>query len=147
MEVILTQDVDKLGKAGTVAKVKEGFARNFLIPGGLAVLLTPGNVKKLEQNKLKKDLELQKKKKECLDLAGKLSNLSLTIQSLTHEADKLYANITSRDISEALKEEGIEIDKNLILLDEPIKSLGIYEIPVKLHPEVPAKVKVWIVKK
>ena len=147
MEIILTKDVDKIGKAGTVVKVKEGFARNFLIPNGMAVLLTPVNLKRLDQDKLKKDLELQKRKKECLDLAGKLSELSLTIQALTHEEDKLYANITSKDIADSLKEEGIEIDKNLILLDEPIKSLGIYEIPVKLHPEVPAKVKVWIVKK
>jgi large subunit ribosomal protein L9 len=147
MEVILTKDVDKIGKAGSVVKVKEGFARNFLIPNSLAVPVTEANIKKLEQDKQKKDLELEKKKRECTDLATRLSSIPLTIQALTHEEDKLYATITAKDIAETLKEEGIDIDKNLIILDEPIKSLGIYEIPVKLHPEVQAKVKVWIVKK
>jgi large subunit ribosomal protein L9 len=147
MEVILIKDVEKIGNAGTVVKVKEGFARNFLIPKCLAVLLTPANLKKIEQDKLKKDLELQNKKKECEKIAEKLSNLSLTIQALTHEEGKLYANIGSRDISDSLKEEGIEIDKDLIMLEEPIKSLGIYEILIKLHPDVPAKLKVWIVNK
>ena len=147
MEVILKQDIDKLGKAGTVLKVKDGFARNFLIPKSLAVPTTPANLKKLEKEVQRKALELEKSRKKAQDLSQKLEGLSLTIPALTQEEDKLYGSIASQDIARTLKEEGFEIDKNNILLDEPIKSLGIYEVPVKLSSEVSAKIKVWIVKK
>ncbi|MDD5432807.1 MAG: 50S ribosomal protein L9 [Candidatus Omnitrophica bacterium] len=147
MEVILKQDVDKIGKIGAVVKVKDGFARNFLFPNKLAIPLNSANLKVLEQEKEKKSVALEKALKESEIIKEKLSGISLTIQSLVKEEDKLYGSITSHDISLALKEEGLDIDKNIILLDEPIKALGIYEVPVKLHPEVSAKVKVWIVKK
>lgn len=148
MEVILRQDVDKIGKAGAVVKVKDGFARNFLIPNGLAILSTPANIKKLEQERQRRSLEVQKIKKDADELKAKLANLSLTISALTQaEEDKLYGSITSADIAGALKEEGLDVDKNYIMLDEPIKSLGIYEVPIKLHPEVSTKIKVWVVKK
>jgi len=147
MEVILNQDVDKLGKSGTIVKVKAGFARNFLIPNGLALPLTPANLKKLEQDKLKKTLQIEKVKKESEALKERLENISLTITALTKEEDGLFGSVTSQDIADALKEEGLDIDKNSIILDEPIKSLGIYEVPIKLHQEVLAKIKVWIVKK
>jgi len=148
MEVILSQDVDKLGKAGAIIKVREGFARNYLIPNKLAIPVTSANIKKLEENKLKKNMQLEKAKKESEDLKIRLENISLTLTALTkEEEEKLYGSIISQDIVNALKEEGFEIDKNLIVLEEPIKSLGIYEIPIKLHPEVTAKVKVWVVKK
>ncbi|MDD2688597.1 MAG: 50S ribosomal protein L9 [Candidatus Omnitrophica bacterium] len=147
MEVILNQDVDKLGKAGAVVNVKEGFARNFLIPNKLAMPATSANLKKLEQEKQKKVAEFQKTKKEFEQLKTKLDSLSLTIPALIHEEDKLFGSISSQDIAQALKDEGFEIDKNSITIEEPIKSLGIYEIPIKLHPEVSTKIKVWIVKK
>ena len=148
MEVILNQDVDKLGKSGTIVKVKAGFARNFLIPNGLVLPLTPANLKKLEQDNLKKVSQLEKIKKESEALGERLANLSVTIPALTkEEEDRLYGSITSQDIADALKEEGVDIDKNSVILDEPIKSLGIYEIPIKLHPEVLTKIKVWVVKK
>ncbi|PIP20052.1 MAG: 50S ribosomal protein L9 [Candidatus Omnitrophica bacterium CG23_combo_of_CG06-09_8_20_14_all_40_11] len=147
MEVILNQDIDRIGKAGYIVKVKNGFARNFLIPNGLAVPVTSANLKKLEQEKQQKTLQLEKVKREAEELKAKLARLSLTITVLVHEEDKLYANITSQDLAAALKEEGFNIDKNSIVLDEPIKSLGIYEVPVNLHPEILAKIKVWIVKK
>jgi len=147
MEVILSKDVDRIGKAGQVVKVKDGFARNFLLPNGLAVPVTSGNLKTLEQEKQQRVLQLAKTKYEAEELRDKLARLSLTIAVLTHEEDKLYANITSQDLAVALAEEGFSVDKNLITMDEPIKALGIYEVPVKLHPEVPAKIKVWIVKK
>lgn len=130
MEVILKQDIDKLGKAGTVLKVKDGFARNFLIPKSLAVPSTPANLKKLEKEGQRKALELEKSRKKAQDLSQKLEGLSLTIPALTQEEDKLYGSIASQDIARTLKEEGFEIDKNNILLDEPIKSLGIYEVPI-----------------
>ncbi|RKY32812.1 MAG: 50S ribosomal protein L9 [Candidatus Omnitrophota bacterium] len=146
MEVILKQNVDRLGKTGTIVKVKDGFARNFLLPNGLAVALTPENLKKLEQERQKESLQLEHSKKEALALREKLSGLSVTISVLTHE-DKLYGSITNSEIAQALKEEGFDIDKNKIILQEPIRSLGIYEVSVKLASEVEARVKVWVVKK
>lgn len=147
MEVILNQDVDKFGKAGQIIKVKNGFARNFLIPNGLAMPATSSNLKKLEQDKLRRILQLERITKEAEELKTKLTDLSLTLPVLTQEEDKLYASITSQDISRFLKEEGFDIDKHSIILDKPIESLGIYEIPIKLHPQVSTKIKVWVVKK
>lgn len=148
MEVILTQDIEKIGKAGTVVKVKDGFARNLLFPKGLAMRVTAVNLKKLEQDKQKLARESAKKKQEALAIKERLDVLSLTISAMAQEdGEGLYGSVSALDISNALKEEGIEMDKNLIILSEPIKTLGIYEIAVKLHPEVSAKVKVWIVKK
>jgi len=147
MEVILKQDVDKIGKAGAVVKVKDGFARNFLIPNGLAMPMTSANFKKLEQEKESKRLQLEKTNRQYEELKTRLEGLSLTLPVLTQEGDSLYGSITSMEIARSLKEEGFDIDKNSIILDEPIKSLGIYEIPVRLHPEVSAKIKIWVVKK
>lgn len=147
MEVILNQDINGLGKKGAVVKVKEGFARNFLIPNGLALPLTAENLKRLEQEKQRKTAQLEKIKKEAEALKAKLASLSLTIPALAQEGDALYGSISSADLSAALKEEGLGIDKDSILLDGPIKSLGIYEVPINLHPEVSAKIKVWVVKK
>lgn len=147
MEVILKQDIERLGKAGNVVKVKDGFARNFLIPNGLAVYKTQGNLKKIEQEKQQQILKLEKAKKEAKNLSERLMGLSLTIPTLAYEEDKLYGSISVSDIATALKEEGFAIEENSIILDEPIKSLGIYEIPVKLHPEVSCTIKVWVVKK
>ena len=147
MEVILIRDVEKVGKSGAVIKVKDGYARNFLIPGGMALPVTKGNLKKLEEEKQKKSEQTEKIKIEALSLKERLSGLSLTIAAVAHDEEKLYGSITNHDIACALKEEGFDFDKNIIQLLEPIKKLGIYEVPIKLHPEVSAKVKIWIVKK
>ncbi|MDD5691673.1 MAG: 50S ribosomal protein L9 [Candidatus Omnitrophica bacterium] len=147
MEVILKKDVEKIGKAGTVVKVKEGFARNFLFPHNLAVPATGEALKKLEHEASLKSAQNAKAKEEAIGLQQRLSALSLSISALTQEDEKLYGSINVNDISSALKEEGFVVDKNLIDLPEPIKSLGAYEIPIKLHPEVIAKLKLWVVKK
>lgn len=147
MEVILRQDVTRLGKAGSVIKVKDGFARNYLIPNGLAMSSCSASLKILEQDKQKKSLALEKAKQEASDLFQKLSGLSLTISALATEDDKLYGSISSLEISRALSEEGFAIDKNSIILEEPINALGVYQALVKLHPEVSGKIKVWVVKK
>ena len=147
MEVILKKDVEKIGKAGTVVKVKEGFARNFLFPRDLAQPVTGLTLKKLEQDAIVKSAQSAQAKEESEKQKERLSTLSLTISVLTQDEEKLYGSIHANDICAALKEEGFEIDKNLIDLVEPIKSLGIYEIPIKLHPEVTAKLKLWVVKK
>lgn len=147
MEVILKQDVNRIGKAGSIVKVKDGFARNFLFPNQLAILCTPESLKALGQEKKKKEAQLEKAKVQAEELRDKLAGLSLTIPVLSQEEDKIYGSIGAADIAEALKEEGLALDKHLIVLGEPIKSLGIYEVSVNLHPEVEAKIKVWIVKK
>jgi len=147
MELILKQDVAKVGKAGTVVKVRDGYGRNFLLRNGLALPLNSQNLKTLESEKQRKIAGAQKLKKEAEDLKNRLSGVSITIPALIQEEEKLYGSVASHDIAKALKDEGFEIDKNIIMLDEPIKSLGIYEIPVNLHPEVSVKIKVWIVKK
>jgi len=147
MKVILTKDVEKIGRSGSLLKVKDGFARNFLLPRGLAVEATPGNLKRLEQDKQKTSLSIEKEKGSAEDLKSRLENFSLTISALVKEDESLYGSITEADISSALKDEGIEIDKGCVILENPLKALGIYEIPLKLHPQVDAKLKVWVVKK
>ncbi len=147
MEVILTKDVEGIGKAGAVLKVKDGFARNYLLLKNLAVEVTAANMKGIEQEKLRREQKEEKSKKAAEELKNRLSALSLTIAVLTQEKDKLYGSIAAQEIQKALKDEGFEIAKEAILLEEPIKTLGIFQVPLKLHPEVPAEVKVWVVKK
>ena len=147
MKVILTDNIEKVGKLGAMVNVKDGFARNFLFPRKLAVPSTPGNLKALEAKMKKKAKELEALKNEVEKTRTRLEALSLTMPVLTQEDDKLYAGISSVDILQALKDEGIILQKSDILLEEPIRALGIYEVPVKLHPEVEGKVKVWVVKK
>ena len=147
MEVILINDVEKIGKAGSVVKVKEGFARNFLFPHNLAKVATPGSLKQLEKEKQVRSAQYAKTKEESEEVKKRLNALSLTISALTQGEEKLYGSISGHDIAAALKDEGFLIDKNAIELAEPIKSLGVYELPVKLHPEVTATLKLWVVKK
>ncbi len=147
MEVILNKDVAAIGKAGQVVKVKEGFARNFLFPQNLAKPVTSGSLKILEQERQVKSAQSLKLKAQASELQQRLDSLALTIPALAQDEEKLYGSIGAHEISEALKNEGLEINKNNINLVEPIKALGIYEIQVKLHPEVTAKLKLWVVKK
>jgi len=147
MEVILNKDVESIGKAGCVVNVKEGFARNFLFPHNLAKPATQASLKKLEEEKKVQADQLAKAKEGFLVLKNKLDQLSLNIAALAQDGEKLYGSIHAQDIAEALKKEGFSVDKNAIDLAEPIKSLGIYEIKVKLHPQVLAKFKLWVVRK
>lgn len=156
MKLILVQDVDKFGKSGSVVQVKAGFARNYLLPRKLAVLATPDNLRRVEQEKLRQEQGRVREKELAESLALRLGSLSLTIAAQTHgpaqgeeaNADKLYGSIGRPEIAGVLKEEGItDIDLDAVILDEPIKSTGVYEVKIKLHPEVIAKVKVWVVKK
>lgn len=147
MEVILKKNVAGLGPAGSVHKVKDGFANNFLIRSGAAVPVTESNMTLVQKEKERSALKLEKAKKTAEELKARLAQLSITLPVLTQEKDKLYGSISAVEIQKALKEEGIELDKNAIRLDEPIKSLGIYQIPIELHPEVQAELKIWVVKK
>ena len=147
MKVILLEAIDKLGKVGDVVAVKEGFARNFLIPQNKARIATAGNMKSLESLKKKEAAEAAKQVEAARALANKISNLSITLSAEAGDEDKLFGSITSDTVSDALKEEGITIDKKDIIIEEPIKSLGVYQITVKVHPEVKANLRLWIVKK
>ena len=147
MKVILTEDVKSVGAMGDIVDVKDGFARNFLFPENLARLAIDSNLKIMEDIKKKKILAATKEKKEAEALKGKISALSCTIPVEAGEDDKLFGSVTSHDVSQAFESEGLSIDKRQINLEEPIKKLGVYTISVKLHPEVIAEVKVWVVKR
>lgn len=147
MEVILTQEVKGLGKTQAVVKVKDGFARNFLLPKGLALLATKENLAKMAEIEKRKAMQLEKEKSQAEELARRLKGISINVAVATNEEDNLYGSVTDADIVSALKEEGFNIDKQNILLNEPLKNLGIYDVAIKLHPEVEAKIKVWVVKK
>ncbi|OGQ40206.1 MAG: 50S ribosomal protein L9 [Deltaproteobacteria bacterium RIFCSPLOWO2_01_44_7] len=146
MEVILKEDVKTLGKAGEIVKVKPGFARNFLLPQGKAVKADRSNLKELEHHKKAGEARQTKLKKQADDLGVKISLLSVTIKREVGEGDKLFGSVTSKDIADALRSESILIDKKMIQLASPIKELGVFDIPVKLHAEVTANLKVWAVK-
>lgn len=147
MKVILQQDIDGLGKKGVVVKVKDGYARNYLLPRGVALKVTDGNLQIIEQKIKFEERRFQDEKKKAEELAKRLSSLSCTISVDTHDNEAIYGSITPINIVAALEIEGISLEKKQILLDEPIKALGIYDIDVKLHTEVNAKLKLWVVKK
>jgi large subunit ribosomal protein L9 len=146
MKVILTEDVTHLGSAGDMLKVKDGFARNYLIPKNMAVVATTENVKQLEHQKRQIQAKLNKLKKDCESVATRIEAISCTIARAAGDEDKLFGSVTSADICAGLKAEGIDIDKKKVLLEEPIKSLGIFSVPIKLHSDVIANLKVWVVK-
>jgi large subunit ribosomal protein L9 len=145
MKVILRKEHEKLGQIGAVVDVKDGYARNFLIPKGIAFPATDGSVRALEEEKKQAVLRQGKEKKASEKLAGELEKLSLTIKMKVGEDEKLFGAVTSQMVSEALKEKGMEIDKRIIDLEEPIKALGIYSVNVKLPQGVSGVVKVWVV--
>ncbi len=146
MEIILRQDYEQLGKTGEIVTVKDGFARNYLIPKGIAYVATKNNKKRLENELKMQNWRKEKEKRAAEETAKKLETVSCTIPVQVGEEDKLFGSVTSQNIADALAALGYEVDKRKILLEEPIKSLGIYSVPIKLHPDVTATVKVWVVK-
>lgn len=146
MELILTKDIEHLGKFGDVVNVKQGYARNYLLPRKLAVEATEGNKKAIEKKRLEIDKQEEQKRKEAEALVKKIEKLSLTASVQVGENEKLYGSVTTQDIAGLLKEEGFDIDKKKIELENPIKALGVYNAKIKLDPEVTATVKVWVVK-
>jgi large subunit ribosomal protein L9 len=144
MKVILKADVKDLGRIGEVVTVKDGFARNFLMPKGLAVDASTKNVKQFEHDK-KQILEMARKIKVGAEgVAAKIAATGITIKAKAGEEDKLFGSVTAMDIAEALKAEGIEIDKKKINLEEPIKRLGEFKVAVKLHSDVAAEITVRV---
>ncbi|HVU50661.1 MAG TPA: 50S ribosomal protein L9 [Polyangia bacterium] len=147
MQVILRDDLDNLGKSGEVVNVKPGYARNYLLPRGLAIKATASDVKRVEHEKRVIAARTAKLAKEAQAEADKLSAVSVSIARAVGEEDKLYGSVTSRDIAEALAEKNVKIDSKKIHLEEPIKTLGMTEVQVKLGRGVNAAIKVWVVKK
>lgn len=146
MKLILIKDVENLGQIGDIVNVKEGYARNYLIPKKLVLEATKANEKIVEKEKIKAEQRRKESKKTAEELCQKLEKLSLTAPVQVGENDKLYGSVTSQDISDLLKKEGFDIDKRKIELPTAIKVLGIYSVKIKLDPEITATTKVWVVK-
>ncbi|MFH1094378.1 MAG: 50S ribosomal protein L9 [Candidatus Omnitrophota bacterium] len=145
MKVVLKVKVKKLGETGDVVEVASGYARNCLIPQGKALEANKRNLKLFEDYKRAVQKKQDKEKELAEEIAHKIEHVSCTIVMQAND-DQLYGAVTNADIAKALQQEGIQIDKKDILLEEPIKALGVYQVPVKLHPEVKQQVKVWVVK-
>jgi large subunit ribosomal protein L9 len=146
MKIILRADIDRLGKIGEVVNVAPGFARNYLIPKKLAYSANAGNLKRIEFEKRRAEQVSLRELEETRKLAAKMKDLSLTFQVKVGEEERLYGSVTAADISEEAAKQGFDIDRRKVVLDEPIKQLGVYTVGVRLHPEVIAEIKVWVVK-
>ena len=146
MQIILQEDVEKLGNRGEVVEVAEGYARNFLLPQKLAMLATPGNLKRLERMRVMFATRTASEKDDAQKLADVLNGVSLTLARKAGENDQLFGSVTSADISDALAAQGHTIDRKKIQLTEPIKLVGEYQVPVKLHRDVVASVKLAVTK-
>lgn len=145
MEMILKSDVAGLGKALELVHVKPGFAQNFLLPKKLAVLATNKNKQVLEQDRARAEAIYLKEKKDAEGLSEKLRNVSITIAARIVEGEKLYGSVTGKEIAAKLKDEGFEIDRKQIDLEEPIKNLGMYTVKINLPPDVEARIKLWVI--
>ena len=146
MQIILQEDVDKLGHRGQLVEVAEGYARNFLLPRKLALEATPGNMKRLEKMRATFAKKEAVEKDDAQKLADLLAAVSLEISRNAGDSDQLFGSVTSADVSEALAAQGYTIDKRKIVLVDPIKAIGDFEIPVKLQREVTATVKLAVKK-
>jgi large subunit ribosomal protein L9 len=144
MKIILVEDVAKLGKAGDCVNVSDGYARNYMIPRKLAVEATPSNLRQMERKKALGAGEDTRGKREAQELAERLEAASLVLDRQAGKGDKLFGSVTSKDLGEALEAEGLNVERKKILLDDPIKNLGTFEVAVRLHPEVLTKIKVEV---
>ncbi len=146
MDVILRQDVDKVGQAGDMVTVKDGFGRNFLLPRGLAYLATDGNKKRIDAERAQKGKKHAAEVQGHKEIATRLEAVSLTFTMKAGEGDKLFGSVTASDVAERLKAEGFQVDKKAVELEEPLRALGVYKVPVRLHAEVKPEVRVWVVR-
>jgi large subunit ribosomal protein L9 len=146
MEIILRQGVENLGKPGDVVKVKAGYARNYLLPHGLAYEATPGNLKRIQQERDRLDAAENERRTAAQTLAERLEQVSLTFSARVGEEGKLFGSVTTADIAQQLESQGFHIEKRQIDLHEPIKALGVYRVPVRLHADVKPEVRVWVIK-
>ncbi len=147
MEIILSKTIDKLGRVGDVVKVKDGYARNYLLPHQLGVPATPGNVRKIAQLKAKEEALYQERKKDAQALADRVSKVSITIAVEVNDLEKLYGAVNETDILKGLEQEGYSFERNQLIIEKPVEELGIFEIGINLHPEVKGKFRLWVTKK
>jgi large subunit ribosomal protein L9 len=145
MEVILREHVDNLGRRGEVVKVADGYARNYLLPRKLALLATEGNRKQVEREKLKLDVKESEEKGIAETMAARMANAEVSVARRVGETETLFGSVTTADIAEALAAQGFEIDRRKIQMADPIKRIGEFDVPIKLHREVTATVKVKVV--
>jgi large subunit ribosomal protein L9 len=146
MEIILRQAVENLGSPGDVVKVKSGYARNYLLPHGLAYEATPGNLKRIQQERDRLEAAENERRGAASTIAERLEQVSLTFSARVGEEGKLFGSVTSADIQAQLEAQGFHIEKRQIDLHEPIKALGVYRVPVRLHADVKPEVRVWVIK-
>ncbi len=146
MEVILRQAVDNLGHPGDIVKVSNGFARNYLLPHGIAYEATPGNRKRIEQERQRLDSAEDDRRGAAEELAKRLEEVSLSFSARVGEEGKLFGSVTAADIAQQLEAQGIHVERRLIDLHEPIRALGVYRVPVRLHADVRPELKVWVIK-
>ena len=146
MEVILRQAVENLGKPGDVVKVKNGYARNYLLPHNLAYEATPGNLKRIQQERDRLEAAENQRRGTAQELATKLEQVSLTFSARVGEEGKLFGSVTAGDIAQQLEQQGYHLEKRQIDLHEPIKSLGVYRVPIRLHADVKPEIRVWVIK-
>jgi large subunit ribosomal protein L9 len=145
--VILREAVDNLGDRGDRINVARGFARNYLIPNKLAVEATPGNLRMFSEETKLRSVRENKIQRQAERLSEKMKKVSVTAAVQVGEDDKLFGSVTTHDIEELLRAQGFEVDRKRILLEEPLKALGVYTVPIKLHKDVECSIKVWVVKK
>lgn len=146
MEVILRQAVENLGHPGDLVKVSSGFARNYLLPRGVAVAATEGNKKRIAQEKARLEAAEAARRQTAEEYAATVEQISLTFSARVGEEGKLFGSVTSADIAHQLEAQGYKIEKRQIDLHEPIKALGVYRVPIKLHADVKPEIKVWVIK-
>jgi len=148
VKVILREDVPKLGSAGQIVSVRPGYARNYLLPRGFAYEATEAAVRQLEEEKRRAEQRARREYLEARRRAAALEGISLTFKARAGEESKLFGSITAADIADRLNEQGLdfEVDRRAIVLEEPIKSLGVYSVPIHLHAEVRPEIKVWVIK-
>jgi len=146
MKVILQQDFEGLGRIGDVVKVSDGYAFNLLIPRGIAVRADEGNVRQMEHVKRLTEVRRKAQLEAARVEADRLNGTAVSIKRKAGEEDKLFGSVTNRDIADALAAEGIEIDRRKIVLDEPIRAIGVYTVPVRVHRDVEAKLKVYVIR-
>jgi large subunit ribosomal protein L9 len=146
MELILMEDVPSLGKVGELVKVSDGYARNYLLPRKKAVRATAVSLKAVERERHSLEHKQDKLEQEAQELAQKIEEISCTVAKPAGEEGKLFGAVTSADIEDALQGQGVSVDRKKIVLEEPIKNLGVYTVSLKLHPQVTAQLKLWVVK-
>jgi len=147
MQIILTQDVEHLGKAGELVSVRPGYGRNYLVPRGFAVSATVRNKNRLDHEKSLIERKVAKDRASATEIAARINGMTLQFERIVGEDEKLFGSVTNRDIAEQLKRAGVDIDHRIIALDQAVKALGKYEVPVKLAAGVVATLKFWVVGK